>query len=333
MKTFILAFLLAGVSAFAANDGMDDASASAYIDGWQTGDGAFGTVCDAWTNTTTSGNVSDNGFFVGSSTNNAGGGGPGIDSIRFAFPNDPNPAHVAWGMYANNGNTAVAYRPFVGGALSPGQEFELAMDNGSVDTGRYVGFVLRNGNVTTNKNAGQRFEFLFAGGENTYKYIDATGVHDTGIGFTGGGLGVRLILTSSNTYVLRVVVFGDLTPYNFSGMLSGAAGAGIESLALYNQNAGPGSSHDAFFNNLLVTTGSVPEPRITAVAVSGETNALISFLSVGGALHDLQKREDLAAGNWSTLTNDMTSTGGILQVNDWFATSQPRRFYRLKVSY
>lgn len=316
------------VTADPTSDGMEDASAAPYVDGWQTGDGANGITFDGWTLTGTSGNSADNGFFIGSSTNNAGGSG-GIDTLRYAFPNDPNPAHVSWGLYANNGNTAVAYRSFAG-VLSPGQEFELSMDNGNVDAGGYVGFVLRNGNVTTNKNAGQRFEFLFAGGESTYKYVDRDGVHDTGIGFTGNGLSIRVILTSPDTYVLRV--FANPTT-NFSGRLGGIAGAAIGSIALYNQNAGSGSSNDAFFNRLLLTTGAVPELRVASVELSAGTNALINAHGIPGALHELQGRDDLDTGSWTTLTNNIATVTGILQINDTFAPSQPKKFYRLKATY
>src|ERR1043166_7181108 len=200
-------------------DGADDACGADYInDGWQTGDGAFGTTFGGWTLTGTSGSSSDNGFFVGSSTNNASGAVGGIDCIFDPGPPGGPTTNVAWGIYANNGNTAVAYRPFAG-SLAPGQEFEIATDNGDIQSGGYVGFVLRNGNITTNKNAGQRFEFLFAGGESTYKYIDKDGVHDTGVGFTGGGLAARVVLTSLDTYILRVLAFASVT--NFSGRLGG----------------------------------------------------------------------------------------------------------------
>ena len=314
-------------------DGSDEASAPEYINnGWGTGQGEFGTTFGAWTLTTTSGSLFDNGFFVGSSTNNAGGGGPGIDSIF-----DPGPArrsdderrvgHVCQQQQHRRSVPALCR------LARSGQEFELEMDNGNIDTGGYVGFVLRNGNVTTNKNAGQRFEFLFAGGESTYKYIDENGVHDTGIGFTGGGLSVRFILTSPDTYALRVIALGNLTPFNFSGMLSGSAGLSIESMALYNQNAGSGSSKDVFFNKLLVTTGTVPEPRIMSISIQGGTNALIDCRGIPGATHELQARDDLNAGSWTTLTNNISTVTGILQLSDSFASSQQRRFYQLKVTY
>ncbi len=311
----------------AANDGVADAGDGvAFADGA----GAFGTVFGAWTFTTTSGGAGQNGFFTASSTNNGAGGGAGIDSIFDPGPPGGPTTNIAWGVYANSGQTAVAYRPFSGGSLGPNQAFELQMDNGNIDAGGYVGFVLRTGNITTNKNEGQRFEFLFAGGDATYKYIDATGVHDTGLGFTSGGMGVRITVYDSDFYELRVNVFGEFTTHLYAGTLGGSPNTGIDSFAFYNQNAGGTSANDAFFNKLVVTT--VPVLGITGIEALGGTNAVVSFQSSSGGQHELQTATDLTAGSWTVVTN-FPGTGGIQLVNDWFTASESKRFYKVKTSY
>src|SRR5438105_4751055 len=132
---------------------------STYDCGWASGQNG-GIGFGPWTLTTTSGDLNMNGFFIGTSTNN-GTGGSGIDTRFSTFPPPMDPLPRAWGLYANNGNIAVAYRALTGDQLAVGQTVALYMDNGYVDAGSYVGVVFRTNNDTTNKNDGARLEFFF----------------------------------------------------------------------------------------------------------------------------------------------------------------------------
>ena len=218
----------------------DDASAAAYAGGWFDGDNG-GMGFSPWVLTATGPIGSQyNGFYIGSSTTNSGS--PGIDV-----------SGDSWGIYANNNNYAAAYRDFAFGPLRVGQSFSLSMDNGYIDSGSYVGFVLRNGNATDGPfdyNTGARFEFLFIGGNDDYYIFDA-GQQDTGIFFTNSGMQLIFTLVTADTYSLQVVE--NDTTNSYSGSLSGTAGSGINSIAIYNFNSGGSPDNDCFFNSFKIT--------------------------------------------------------------------------------
>jgi hypothetical protein len=127
------------------------------------------------------------------------------------------------------------------------------MDNGFINTGNSVGFVLRNGNAsssTADLTTGARFQFYFVGGDSKYTISDFDGVHDTGIPYTGTGLHLELTLTSADTYTLLVTDNATGAMTTFAGTL--ASSGTLDSVALFNSNAGSGMSFDAFFNSLEV---------------------------------------------------------------------------------
>ncbi len=222
----------------------DNAADPGYTNGWTTG--SFGgSGFSVWT-LTASGVIGSgsNGFFIGSSANNAFQTSPGIDTNG-----------VSWGLYANNNNFTAAYRQFAT-SLPVGGAFQVAMDTGFIDPGNADGFVLRNSNANgsyTNFNTGARFEFLFLGGQNSYAVVDASGYNPVGVPFTGTGLQLVFTLGTNDTYNLAVIdnATGN-TDTNITGTLSGTPGSTIDSIALYNRNAGSGSLNDAFFNSLQI---------------------------------------------------------------------------------
>jgi len=247
--TFFSILLL--TSAALAQVPNDNASNSAYSDGWQTGDNG-GTGFGAWTLTGPT-NTSQGGFFIGNSKNNGDDDGNGDGDINTT-------GDKAWGLYANSGQTASAVRSF-SSALSVGQSFSLRMDNGWIDSGGTVGFGLQNASNTN------RFEFYFVGGASKYQRNDSGGVQNTTLDFTDGGLTIVFTLTGTNTYTATVTAYYDsgTSPQTdtFSGTLlnSGA----IEKLRVFNYNAGSGGAHDAFFNSI-----AVPEPAaLSLLALSG----------------------------------------------------------------
>jgi hypothetical protein len=136
------------------------------------------------------------------------------------------------------------------------------MDNGFVDG--TVGFVLRNGSDTSNKNNGQRFEFLFIGGGADYSAFGSS-FDDTGVGYTEGGLNLAFTLTGADSYSLSISNHANQLVTIHTGTLGGTAGNGIDSIALYNQNAGEGGAADAYFNSLAI----VPEPSTYLLAIAG----------------------------------------------------------------
>lgn len=135
----ILSLVITVTVVNAANPASDQASNSPYVPGntWvnaQNGGSGFG----GWV--LTSGTSS--GFLIGTSSGN--GGSPPSGNI--------DTAGVSWGMFASNGDTASAVRPFTGPnngrQLAIGQSISLAMDNGVVQPGGMVGFSLNDGLAT-----------------------------------------------------------------------------------------------------------------------------------------------------------------------------------------
>ena len=156
-------------------------------------------------------------------------------------------------MYANNGNLAVAYRVFVS-PIPSGGVFRVDMDNGFIDGGT-VGFVLRNGNITSSAasyTAGARLQFYFVGGGANYTVVDAAGTHDVGVGFTGTGLHLVVRLGTNDTYTLLAINNASNATNTFTGTLAGTPGSTLNSVALFNNSAGVGLQHDAFFNSLQI---------------------------------------------------------------------------------
>lgn len=137
--------------AFAANAAFDSAADPAYTNALGNNFSGLngGTGFAAWVLSPTTFTPS-NGWYTGSSTNNAGGSG-GIDATDLAGH------HVAWGGYANSGATSTAVRAFTGSFLSVGQTFRIDMDNGYVESNDEVGVALQN-------LSGQTLVRVFAGG-------------------------------------------------------------------------------------------------------------------------------------------------------------------------
>ena len=117
---------------------------------------------------------------------------------------------------------------------------------------------MRNGNATNDPsayNTNARFEFLYIGGDssNSYKVVDAAGLYNIGVPFTGTGLHLTFTLNTVDTYTLVVIDNASgATAAVVNGTLGGTAGSTLDSLALFNRNAGNTSVNDAFFNSLQV---------------------------------------------------------------------------------
>jgi hypothetical protein len=212
----------------------------AYSNAWTSGsDGVQGF--GPWVLTATSTNLSTDGFFIGSPTNNVDG------------TNDINVVGSSWGMYANSNALAVAYRA-ISNSVPVGGLLGIDMDNGYINASGTVGFVLRNGNVTsspTNYTTGGRLQFLYIGGDasNSYKVVDSTGQQNIGVPLTFTGLHLVLALTTTNTYMLLTIDNASgTTNSTFSGTLAGSGT--VDSIALFNNNAGAGSGNNVYFNSL-----------------------------------------------------------------------------------
>jgi hypothetical protein len=246
----------------ASNAASDNAADPAYIGGTIDGQNG-GTGFSNWVQVAQNG-PGGSGSFIGDATQNGNipsGGGINVGG-------------KSWGLYGNGGNTEVLYRDFTGGSLSLGQSFSIGMDNGYIDSGNVAGFILRNGVDTSNKNNGQRFEFLFIGGNADY-YIATNSTSpliDTGVGYTDGGLLLNFTLTGADTFSLSITGLTSGANTTITGALGGTSGSGIDSVALYNQNAGSGNHYDVYFDQMAIT---VPEPATAALVAAGLLGAML----------------------------------------------------------
>jgi alpha-amylase len=218
---------------------------------WSSGSNG-GTGFDPWALTGTFTNRSCNGFFSNTSINS--------DSPPHAPPGiDTN--GKAWGIYANSVNCggptiAAAYRPFAIGPVQVGGQVLIDMENGLNDmAGSAVGFALRHGDATNSPSdyiTGARFQFYLAGGSADYTVVDGAGAYDTGVPLTYSGLHLVFTLGTNDSYTLAIISNGSGLTNIISGTLGGTPGTTLDSVALFNNDNGPGPPHDVFFNSLLV---------------------------------------------------------------------------------
>jgi glycosidase len=232
-----------------AIDNAADPSYSVVQYVWSSGSNG-GTGFDPWALVETFTNHTCNGFFSNTSINN--------DSPPHAPPGiDTN--GKAWGIYANSVNcggpaVASAYRAFAIGPLQVGGQFLIDMENGLNDTaGATVGFTLRNGDATNSPadyTTGARFQFYLGGGNADYTVVDAAGAYDSGVPLTYSGLHLVFTLGANDSYTLAIISYGTGLTNIISGTLGGTAGTTLNSIALFNNDNGPGPPHDVFFNSL-----------------------------------------------------------------------------------
>jgi hypothetical protein len=248
---------------------------------------------------------STNGFFIGSSTNNETGSPIGIDV------ND-----VSWGIYANSSNYSAAYRAFANGPLLVGQTFRIDMENGFVDPGGALGFAIRNSNINSspaNYDSQARFQFFYLGGDssNSYKVVDAGGLQDIGVPFTRTGLHLVFTLNTTNTYTLLTINNASNATNNFAGTLASATNSTLDSIAVFDLDAGEGLDHNAFFNSMSVanpvtvydTVGTSSSPSAGGSTGGGGTVAPGSNVTVCATANACY-----SFVNWTDQNNNVVST-------------------------
>ena len=109
--------------------------------------------------------------------------------------------------------------------------------------------------------------------------------------------------------------FGHIDPQtgDKSRATDDADGDGMNNLQEFKAGTDPKNANSAF--------------RITSIAAAAG-NTQISLQSVAGKTYRLEYRDDLVAGSWATLLDQVSGTGGTLQVIDAGAGGKSKRFYR-----
>ncbi|MBW8780271.1 MAG: hypothetical protein JF599_00055 [Verrucomicrobia bacterium] len=64
--------------------------------------------------------------------------------------------------------------------------------------------------------------------------------------------------------------------------------------------------------------------------VSGN-DYIVSFAAVLGKTYRVERSDTLQAGSWTTLLDNITGTGGTVQVTDIGAAAQSKHFYRIVI--
>ena len=135
--------------------------------------------------------------------------------------------------------------------------------------------------------------------------------------------------------------------YSVSGSFSNAANGTVFDAALFDMGGlyiGEGTSWTYITNQVDDIPSAFFSTRISAncawiYSVLQQITGLertgpdvrISFRSVPNAKHRIEYKNDLAASEWTNLTNNVAGTGGILSIVDSNAASLPQRFYRVGV--
>ena len=82
--------------------------------------------------------------------------------------------------------------------------------------------------------------------------------------------------------------------------------------------------------NSVIDYETGPDLQITGTQMVG-TNAQINLSTGSDRLYRVDYTSDMATGVWTTLTNNLPGTGGIVPIIDPGAASQPQRFYRVAI--
>ena len=91
-----------------------------------------------------------------------------------------------------------------------------------------------------------------------------------------------------------------------------------------------------FHSRNFVDTNQLPFLEITVVPISQITSLVIvgpdvkiSFTTTNGVSYAVEDNSNLVTGSWSTLTNNVPGTGGIVTITDPGAAALSQRFYRV----
>lgn len=157
-----------------------------------------------------------------------------------------------WGLFGNSGQQATAttasFSSLNGILKSLNQANEsvsFTIDHGNIQNGGSIGAFVRD---SSNNVVSTVF---FNGGDSVYRVTDGSGSGSSlGVGFNSSAFTIGFKLNNTTgSYTLSI------NGNNFTRNLSGT---NINSLSIFNNNAGGGSGADVLFNNVSIT--AVPEP-------------------------------------------------------------------------
>ncbi len=145
----------------------------------------------------------------------------------------------AWGLWANSGSTASAFRN-LNQPLAEGDALSLRFDNNFIQNGGQAGVGLLNaaGQVLT--------EFFFIGGQTAYRVNDRAGSRLTLIPWSGQGWNLVFRLAASGEYHLSC---GDTV---VPGLFKNQTDQSVALIRIWNTDAGSGSDFNVYADQLSV---------------------------------------------------------------------------------
>jgi hypothetical protein len=135
--------------------------------------------------------------------------------------------------------------------------------------------------------------------------------------FNGGTNGVvRLSLGMSSSFVSNLST-GNLVSLFMTATMNSSVGFTFHSRDFVDPTQFP-----------FLEITAIRLPQITSLAIAGP-DVKISFTTTNGVSYTVEYNNDLVTGSWSTLTNNIAGTGGIVTITDSSAAELPRHFYRV----
>ena len=193
------------------------------------------------------------GYFLGDAKSNGGGTSPGLinssNGSSFGLYANPNSANVP-GPFSETLTRAFS------APLTTGGTFSLGFDNGFESVGAFQQIFL---GTTSNPNL---IQFGFVGGTQDYQINGVA----TSLGFTDGGLNVKVTLDTPTTYTLSATRLGDNATATGTGTLP--AGTQLNTFSVNSTDSSTGSSFNLFVNKTQVTAlsaSAAPEPSQIAM--------------------------------------------------------------------
>ncbi len=292
----------------------DSATNSVYNDGWQNYDnGGFGL--DAWALNLTGPNA---GHFIATVASN-----PNLDI-----------GPRAWGLWANNGDIAEAFRYFEN-PLSTGQTLRVIFENNYIESGRSAGVALQNDSGNT------LVEFFFLGGNSRYTISDRAGERDSGVAYASNGLALAFGIRDADTYRL------DIGAHSITGMLKTASDMAPARFRVWNYSAGSGGDFNVYLSELTITNVAKPSswtsdtativreaalpPMIVTRPASGAGGAfVIGWSVVPDRTYDVLYSTNLCApgGGFLPLGTNLTAAS----FTDLVHAAESMIYYRLRVN-